>query len=99
MNQNNKQNEMSKIIKENPEQVKRSLAIQLAQISKQLKIESEDMRLSKHEHDKLSSVIQAFDQTVRDFMEAGDYVESALKQKVQEVQLELSNLKKEKKTR
>jgi len=89
-----KNNQLNQMMKENPEQVKRGLSMQLAQISKQLKIESEDLKLSKHEHDKLSATIKGFDQSVRDYMEAGDYVEAKLKLKIQEVQTEFVNFKK-----
>jgi len=67
---------------------------QLAQISKTLKNDSEDLRLSKNEHDKLANVIQAYDQTLADFMQSCEGVEDVLKLKVQEVQTELANLKK-----
>ncbi len=78
----------------NPEQIKRALMGQLAQISKTLKNDSEDLRLSKNEHDKLTNVIQAYDQTVADFMQSCEAVEDGFKRKIQEVQTELSNLRK-----
>ena len=45
------------------EQIRRSLMVQLGQMSKQLKIDSEDLRLSKHEHDKLSNLLTAYSET------------------------------------
>jgi len=81
----------------NPDQIKRALMGQIAQISKTLKRDSEDLRLSKNEHDKLASVIQAYDQTVADFMQSCESVEDGFKMKIQEVQTEMANLKKGKK--
>jgi len=77
-----------------PEQIRRNLMIQLSQMSKQLKIDSEDLRLSKHEHDKLSNLVTAYDQTVSDYMQSVEGVESKLQMKIKELQSEIVNLRK-----
>jgi len=68
-----------------PEQIKREVMMQLANISKTLKKETRALPLNMDQHEKISTILNAFDQTMQDYMIACDNELSILNTRMQEL--------------